>query len=193
MTERKSHRKVYIIGGIAAAIMFGFCFAIVPLYGLICKRAGLNTTLSTDLITPAKSEAISQNADLSREVIVQFTATNHMGMPWDFYPKAKMVKVHPGQKNKIYFYAKNPTTKDMTAQAIPSMTPTDAIAHFHKIECFCFNQQKLKAGESKDMVMVFQIDRELPKEVRVITLAYTLFDATPQRVVGTTANEPKKG
>lgn len=180
MSANKSNKKIFIIGGIAAGIMFAFCFAMVPLYSLVCKKTGINNTLSTDLITPAAAEAISQATDLSREVTVQFTATNHMGMPWDFYPRIKSIKVHPGEKTKIIFFAKNPTINDMVSQAIPSMTPVEAIGHFHKIECFCFNQQKLKAGESKDMVMIFQIDKDLPKDIHVITLAYTLFDATPQ-------------
>lgn len=185
MSQPKSHKKIIIIGGIAAVIMFAFCFAMVPLYSILCKATGISTTLSTDLITPAKAAAISQSTDLSREITVQFTAIHNMGMPWEFYPKVKSVKVHPGQKNTVYFYAKNPTGKDMTAQALPGMTPTESISHFHKIECFCFNKQTLKAGEAKDMALVFQIDRELPKEIRTITLAYTLFDVTPK--------EPKKG
>ncbi len=187
MVAQKSNRKIFVTGGIVAAIMFGFCFAMVPLYSLICQKTGINTSAANvSLITPAQSDEISKSADLSREITVQFTATNHMGMPWDFYPRTKMVKVHPGEKTKIIFYAKNPTGRDMTAQAIPSMTPTDAITHFHKIQCFCFDQQTLKARESRDMAMVFQIDKDLPKDVRVITLAYTLFDTTP-------AKEIKKG
>ena len=184
MAEQKSHRKIFIIGGIAAVLMFGFCFAMVPLYSLICKKIGINTNsvAGTVLTTPEVSAAIGKSIDLSREVTVQFTATNHMGMPWDFYPRVKSVKVHPGEKVQVYFHAKNPTAKDMTAQAIPAMTPTEAIGHFHKIECFCFNQQKLKAGEAREMGLVFQIDKDLPKETHVITLAYTLFDATPKAI-----------
>lgn len=184
MADKKSHRKVILIGGIAIAAMFGFCFAMVPLYSLLCKSTGMNTSLATDLITPTASAALSKNTDLSREVIVQFTATNHMGMPWDFYPRHKFVKVHPGEKKSVYFYARNPTDHQMTAQAIPSMTPGEAIGHFHKIECFCFNQQTLKSHENKDMGIVFQIDKDLPKDIHVITLAYTLFDATPQKAKG---------
>lgn len=176
---KQSHRKIYLFGGIAAAIMFGFCFAMVPLYSLICKKTGINTTISTDLTTPALSAEISKGTDLSREIKVQFVATKHMGMPWDFIPRQRSVIVHPGEKTKIYFYAKNNTAHDMVAQAIPAMTPSEAIAHFHKIECFCFNQQTLKAGESKEMGLVFQIDKDLPKDTHVITLSYTLFDATP--------------
>ncbi|RDI42443.1 cytochrome c oxidase assembly protein [Aquicella lusitana] len=187
MVEKKSHRKIFIIGGIVAVLMFGFCFAMVPLYTLICKKTGINTTsvAGTELTKPSVAAALGKNIDMSREITVQFTATNHMGMPWDFYPRTKSVKVHPGEKVQVYFYAKNPTEKNMTAQAIPAMTPTEAISHFHKIECFCFNQQKLKAGESREMGLLFQIDKDLPKETQVITLAYTLFDATP--------NEASKG
>lgn len=182
MAEQISHRNIFIIAGIVAVLMFLFCFAMVPLYSLLCRATGINQTVSTNLITPAQSNEIGKGVDQSREILVQFTATNHMGMTWDFYPKAKSVRVHPGEKTKIYFYAKNPTDKDMVALALPSMTPPESIGHFHKIECFCFNQQKLKAGESRDMAMVFQIDKELPKTVHVITLAYTLFDATPKQV-----------
>lgn len=180
MNKPTSHKNVYLIGGLAAAVMFGFCFAMVPLYGLICKKTGINTTVGTDLITAATAESISKGTDLSRNITVQFTATKNMGMPWDFIPRQKSVVVHPGVKTQIYFYAKNNTAREMTAQAIPGMTPTEAIEHFHKIECFCFNQQTLKSGESKEMGMVFQIDKDLPKDVHVITLAYTLYEAQPK-------------
>lgn len=177
---RQSNKKIFIIGGIATAIMFGFCFAMVPLYSIICQATGMNTAVSGSmLITPAQSAELSKGTDMSREITMQFTSTNHMGMPWDFYPRTKTMTVHPGEKATVYFYAKNPTEKEMTAQAIPSMTPSESLGHLHKIECFCFHQQTLKAGESKEMALVFQVDKELPKNVRVITLAYTLFDATP--------------
>lgn len=177
--SKKSNKKIFVVGGIAAAVMFAFCFAMVPLYGLLCKKTGINTAISTDTISREQAAEFGKKIDKSREILVQFTATNHMGMPWDFFPKTKSVVVHPGEQTKIIFYAKNPTEKNMIAQAIPGMTPVEAIAHFHKIECFCFNQTPLKAGESRDLAMLFQIDNDLPKEVKTITLAYTLFDATP--------------
>ena len=184
MSEQKSHRKVLIIGGSAAAIMFAFCFAIVPFYSLICRATGINTSVRTaDLVVAAKNDP-AVVPDLTREVTVQFVATNHMGLPWDFYPRVKTVRVHPGENTKVYFYAKNTTAKAMTVQAIPSMTPTESLGHFHKIECFCFRQQALKAGESKDMPLVFNIDKNLPKDIHVITLAYTLFDTTPTEKKG---------
>lgn len=177
---KQSNRKIFTIGGIAATIMFGFCFAMVPLYSLICKATGINTSAPGNGLLTSVSYETSEPADLSRTITVQFIAVNHNGMPWDFYPKTKIINVHPGENNKIYFYARNTTDQDMTVQAIPSMTPTEALEHFHKIECFCFTQQSLKAHESRDMPMIFRIDKDLPKDIRVISLAYTLFDTTPK-------------
>lgn len=185
MPEKKSHRKIFLIGGIVAALMFGFCFAVVPFYGLICKATGINTSLPSSELVLREQVNASATIDKTREVTVQFVASNHMGLPWDFYPRMKSIRVHPGENTKVYFYAKNTTTKLMSVQAIPSMTPTDSLGHFHKIECFCFRQQILKAGESKEMPLVFNIDAALPKDIHVITLAYTLFDTTP--------NEKRKG
>jgi cytochrome c oxidase assembly protein subunit 11 len=114
-----------------------------------------------------------------RNVLVQFIALTNRGLAWDFKPLTKMIQVRPGDKAKVIFFAKNNTGTDMTVQAVPSMTPVESISHFHKLECFCFSQQTLKAGEEKDMALVFQVDKDLPKDVHTITLAYTLFDATP--------------
>jgi len=184
MAKPISHRKIFLIVGTVAVIMFGFCFAMVPLYSLLCKKIGVNTSVQGNGLLTAVSEKTTEPPDLSRTITVQFIATNHNGMPWEFYPKTTTIQVHPGENSKVYFYAKNPTEKPMSVQAIPSMTPTDALTHFHKIQCFCFTQQTLKGGESKDMPMIFRIDKDIPKEIHVITLAYTLFD--------TTANETKK-
>lgn len=182
---KRSHKRVVLYGGIAAGIMFAFCFAMVPLYSLLCKQIGTNSSQpNADLVTRATLNQQKEAIDTTRTVKVQFIAVNHNGMPWDFSPQLKSIEVHPGQQNKVYFHAKNTTDHLMTVQAIPSMTPTIALSHFHKIECFCFRQQSLKAGQSKEMPLVFQIDKDLPKEVKVLTLAYTLFDTT---------NETKKG
>jgi cytochrome c oxidase assembly protein subunit 11 len=185
-TAKKSHKRVIVYGGIAAGIMFAFCFAMVPLYSLLCKQIGTNTSQqNADLVSRTTLDEGKDAIDMTRSIKVQFIAVNHNGMPWDFYPRLKSIEVHPGEQNKVYFYAKNTTDHQMTVQAIPSMTPTVALNHFHKIECFCFRQQTLGARQSKEMPLVFQIDKDLPKEVRVLTLAYTLFDAT--------SNETKKG
>lgn len=182
MAEQRSNRLLYGALTTAALLMFGFCFAIVPFYSAICRATGINTATREELSTKTDSNA---GVDLTREVEVQFVAMTNMGMPWDFYPRIKSIKVHPGENNRVYFHAKNTTGKDMLVQAIPSMTPTESLSHFHKIQCFCFNQQSLRAYEGREMPLVFNVDRNLPKEIRVITLAYTLFDVTPK--------ESKKG
>ncbi len=183
MSTKKSHRKIVIIGIIAVVIMFTFCFAMARYYGLICKQIGINDSApDSGLLTPLSKEAqAAQKVDLTREVTVQFVAIDHMGLPWDFYPKTKSIRVHPGQNAKVFFYAKNTTDKEMTVQAIPSLTPSESIGHLHKIECFCFRNQTLRAHESKDMPLIFNIDNELPKETHIITLAYTLFPVKPKK------------
>jgi cytochrome c oxidase assembly protein subunit 11 len=180
MNTKKPHRKVFLIGLTVAVVMFGFCFAMVPLYSLICKATGINTSVPGSGLLTAVSAQTTEPPDLSRVITVQFVAVNHNGMPWDFYPLTKSLQVHPGENSKVYFYVKNPTEKTMTVQAIPSITPSEALSYFHKIECFCFTQQTLKGHDSKNMPMTFRIDKEIPKEVHVITLAYTLFDTGPK-------------
>ncbi|OGT59352.1 MAG: cytochrome c oxidase assembly protein [Gammaproteobacteria bacterium RIFCSPHIGHO2_12_FULL_42_10] len=182
MPERRPHRRVYTIAGIAALVMFSFCFAMVPVYNIICRKTGINTSAANgDLLKPMSAEEAAQSPDLSRDVEIQFTSISHMGLPWDFYPQTKSIRVHPGANARVYFYAKNTTDKMMTVQAVPSITPPESISHFHKIECFCFTHQTLAGHASKEMPLVFHIDRNLPKNVRVITLAYTLFPVSTKR------------
>jgi len=179
MSEPKSHRKVILIGGIASAVMFAFAFAVVPFYSVICSATGISTAAPTSLTVPTSFVDDGKPSE-NREVLVQFTATNNMGMPWEFYPKTKAIRVIVGKNTQVNFFARNTTDKNMTVQAVPSMIPMNAISHFHKIECFCFKQQSLGAHVARDMPLIFNIDKDLPKDVRVITLAYTLFDVTPK-------------
>jgi cytochrome c oxidase assembly protein subunit 11 len=115
--------------------------------------------------------------DKSRSVEVQFLATRNAKLPWDFYPKLKSVTLHPGENKKIEYVAKNNSDHTMTVQAIPSVTPGLAANYLRKTECFCFNQQTLKSGQSMDMPLIFHLDPELPSEYHTVTLSYTLFDA----------------
>src|SRR3990167_9373303 len=162
MSAKRPHRRIFLVGGLAAMIMFAFCFAMVPLYSIICKKTGLNTSIANGtLLTPSKQVATS--VDLSREITVQLTTMTHMGLPWDFYPQTKIIRVHPGENVKVYFYAKNTTDHTMTVQAVPSMTPPDAMGYFRKIECFCFTHQTLAGHTHKMMPLIFAIDDHLPK------------------------------
>ncbi|NBB08648.1 cytochrome c oxidase assembly protein [Pseudomonas sp. SLFW] len=168
--ERPNTRLVIRLLVLVAA-MFAFGFALVPLYDVMCKALGINGKTG-DQYTQ------SQQIDASREVRVQFLATNSAEMVWGFYPKGEELNVHPGAVNEMLFVAQNPTSKAMTAQAIPSIAPSTAAVYFHKTECFCFTQQMLQPGERIEMPVRFIIDRDLPKDVKHLTLAYTLFDIT---------------
>lgn len=150
--------------------MFGFGFAMVPLYDVLCQITGLNGKTGGRM---AVVEPVA--VDESRTVTVEFVASLNVGAPWEFAPKVAKMQVHPGQFYQTQFWAKNLADQPMTGQAIPSVSPGLAATHFQKIECFCFNRQLFKAGEGKDMPVTFRIDPKLPADVRTVTLSYTFF------------------
>lgn len=171
MSEALSTRRLVIRLSLVVVAMFGFGFALVPIYDVMCQAFGINGK------TAGAYEG-SQAVDEQRQVRVQFLATNAAEMVWEFGPQADEVVVHPGDGTQMLFVAYNPTDKPMTAQAIPSVAPSKAAAYFHKTECFCFTQQVLQPGERIEMPVRFIVDRDLPADVRHLTLAYTLFDVT---------------
>lgn len=163
---------------LVVAGMFGFVFFVmVPLYDVFCEVTGLNGKTNAEAY-----EAIEVGVDTSREITVQFVASNNDQMSWKFEPNTTTIKVHPGEATSISYFAKNPTQGEMVAQAIPSVSPGRAAEYFHKTECFCFNQQTLAGGESLDMPLRFIVDQDLPKDIKTITLSYTIFDVTPEKV-----------
>ncbi len=163
--------------------MFGFGFALVPLYDVICDITGLNGKTGDQYVV---DETIEVQED--RVVTIQFLTNNNDGMPWEFRPDMRSLQVHPGDMNVATFFARNPVDGAMTAQAIPSVTPGYAAQFLHKTECFCFEQQKLAGGESIDMPVRFIIDKELPADITRITLSYTLFDITDHSKGGSAAD-----
>ncbi len=158
---------------VIAVAMFVFAiFVLPPLYDVFCEITGIGGK------TAGQYQPGQQVVDTERVVKVQFIATNNASMPWQFSPIEYEVRVHPGASTAVEFYAKNPTSRDMVAQAIPNVSPTNAAEFFHKTECFCFNRQPLKAGEEANLGLVFIIDPDLPAGVNTVTLSYTLFDVT---------------
>lgn len=153
--------------------MFAFGFAMVPLYDLVCEVTGLNGK------TAGQYQAADQQmVREDRLVTIQFLASNNADMPWEFRPKVRKLKVHPGQMYTTEFLARNVTSDTMVAQAVPSVAPNRAAQYLHKTECFCFEQQQLASGEGLDMPLRFIIDSEIPEDVTTLTLSYTLFDVT---------------
>ena len=175
MSETLTTRRLVIRPSLVVVAMFGFGFALVPIYDVMCQAFGINGK------TAGAYEAGEQGVDALRQVRVQFLATNAADMVWEFRPLADEVTVHPGQSTEMLYVAYNPTDKPMSAQAIPSVAPSKAAAYFHKTECFCFTQQVLQPGERIEMPVRFIVDRDLPADVRHLTLAYTLFDITARK------------
>jgi len=145
----------------------------VPLYNVLCDALGINGKTSGE-----RYQTVSVQVDESRQVTVQFVATNNEGMAWEFRPSTTVMKVNPGAVNETVFFARNPTPRAMVAQAIPSISPARAAEFFHKTECFCFNQQPLDSESSAEMPLQFIVDQDLPRDIKTITLSYTIFDVT---------------
>ena len=160
--------------GAVSVAMFAFVFVVmVPLYNVLCDALGINGKTSSEAYI-----SVSAEVDETRSIKVQFIATNNDGMPWAFSPHVTEMLVHPGAANNTVFFAANPTTNAMVAQAIPSVSPSRAAEYFHKTECFCFEQQPLDGNGEAEMPLQFIVDQELPADIKTITLSYTLFDVT---------------
>ena len=150
--------------------MFGFGFALVPLYDAFCYVTGLNGKTGDQYLSDAPIVI-----DTSREIRVEFLANLNDGMPWEFKPLTYTVTVHPGEAARVEYVARNKSDKDIVGQAIPSVAPGLAANHFQKTECFCFTEQVLKAGEEKIMPVVFMIDPSIDEDIHEVTLSYTFF------------------
>jgi len=151
--------------------MFGFGFALVPLYDVFCDITGLNGK-TNDVGVAYAADGI----DTSRTVKVQFITRMAKGIPWQFEPVINEISVHPGEVKFVNFFAKNKSEHDIIGQAVPSVSPGLAAGYFQKIECFCFTQQPLKGGEEVEMGLQFYVDLDLPTEITTLTLSYTLYD-----------------
>ena len=176
MTEPKQqHRSVVKKLLLVVIGMFGFGFAMVPIYDVFCDITGINGKPKNvaAVITDTK-------VDTSRELTIQFVASVKRGMPWEFKPAVSKMTIHPGKVYKTSFYAHNLSAEHTTGQAIPSVSPGLAALYMNKTECFCFNRQDLNGDESVDMPLVFFIHKDIPEEIKTLTLSYSLFNITEQ-------------
>lgn len=167
-----------MLGKLAVIIagMFGFGYALVPIYNAICQATGINVLAISEREGAGiqTRPVVNTQVDTSRTITVEFDV-NTRG-PWDFKPAVRSMEVHPGQLNTVMYQFQNIQNRTMAAQAIPSYAPQQAMAHFNKLECFCFTQYTLAAGEKKEWPVAFVIDPKLPKDVKTITLSYTFFE-----------------
>ncbi|MEJ6007896.1 cytochrome c oxidase assembly protein [Paucibacter sp. AS339] len=160
---------------VVVAMMFGFGYALVPLYNAICSALGINVLSLSERQHAVRAEDVKNSQiDYSRSITVEFDA-NSRG-PWEFAPAVNHLTVHPGELTTVMYEFRNVQNRVMSAQAIPSYAPKQATAHFNKVECFCFNEYTLQPGEIKKWPVVFVIDPKLPKDVKTITLSYTFFE-----------------
>lgn len=150
--------------------MFGFGFALVPLYDVFCDITGLNGKTSNQ--AAEASDGIAED----RLVTVEFIARTQGNLAWQFEPEIKRMDVKPGEVHQVNFLVANQSHTNMVVQAVPSVSPGLTANYFNKIECFCFNHQPLKKGETASLGLQFYVDKELPKEFETVTLSYTLFD-----------------
>ncbi|TDQ76842.1 cytochrome c oxidase assembly protein [Paraburkholderia silvatlantica] len=170
-SDRAFNRSMLIKLVVAALLMFGFGFALVPMYRAICQVTGINNLVQRDV---TGREARNTQVDMTRTISVEFDA-NARGL-LGFKPEQTSLDVHPGEVMTVMYDISNNEGRTIDAQAIPSYAPKQATEYFRKIECFCFMQQVLKANETKRMPVVFVIDPKLPKDVKTITLSYTFFE-----------------
>ncbi len=166
-TNRALLGKLIVI----AVAMFGFAYALNPFYRQICEALGLNVLTQKD---GTVERPVNSQVDVNRSVTVELDG-NAQG-PWRFRPTVNSVTVHPGELTTVVYEVVNTQKREMNAQAIPSYAPQNATPYFKKVECFCFQQQTLKANEARQMPVVFFIDPALPREVKTITLSYTFFE-----------------
>ncbi len=149
--------------------MFGFGFALWPLYNVFCQVTGLG----------GRAIQISENNDQAvasdRVVNIRFDATTNSSLPWKFQAVDKLGEYNLGVPSKAFYIASNPDSETITGQATYNVAPAEASLYFVKTECFCFTEQTLGPNESKEMPVYFYIKPDLPEHIKDITLSYTFY------------------
>jgi cytochrome c oxidase assembly protein subunit 11 len=153
---------------VVAAVMFGFGFAMVPFYKTFCEVVGLNNIAKADMVS-------NTQVDAARWITMEFDTNVRNDLPWTFTPIDKRVRFHPGELVQVTFEVRNNSDRPITGQAVPSWGPQVAGLHLKKLECFCFTQQTLQAGETRRMPVVFVVEKTLPDDVNYVTMSYTFF------------------
>jgi len=163
--------KTALLMALIVAAMVGLAFASAPLYRMFCEYTGFDGT-------PQRAERAP--GAVAGQVGVRFDANVHPGLPWRFEPEQTTVRVKPGAKTQIFYRAQNLSAKTLTGQAVFNVSPDQVGKYFKKIQCFCFTEQTLKAGEAKAMPVIFFVDPAIKKDpdtknVDEITLSYTFY------------------
>jgi cytochrome c oxidase assembly protein subunit 11 len=169
--SRTDANRVMLVKLLVVTIgMFGFGYALVPLYKKICEVTGINE------VEKANSPLSNSQIDAGRLVMLEFDANVRSDLPWKFRPMQASMTVHPGQLVQVTYEVRNASDRAITGQAIPSYGPQIAGQYFRKLDCFCFAKQTFRPGETRQMPVVFVIEPGLPKDVTTVTLSYTFFN-----------------
>lgn len=168
--NRRLARRLAVV----CVAMFGFGFAMVPLYDVFCRVVGIGGK-------PSSERAVAGSVVQDRWVTVEFTGNTMPGASWEFRPEQTRMRVHPGELVVARYVVRNPTNETLTGQAVPAVTPPRAAPHFKKLDCFCFTEQAFKPGETRELPVTFQVSPDLPDDVRTITLSYAFFNAPSGR------------
>jgi len=171
----RENRRTFTRLSIVAVAMFGFGYALVPFYDRICEALGVNS------LVERSEEAANTKVDLTRTVTIELDANAH-NIPWRFQPVVRHVTAHPGELVHIEYEVSNVRGAPVTGQAVVSYGPKLAALYVRKLECFCFTQQTLAAGETRRMPVTFVLDGSLPAEINTVTLSYTFFERTGRDV-----------
>jgi cytochrome c oxidase assembly protein subunit 11 len=163
--NRKTTRRLVLV----AVGMFGFGFALWPLYTVLCEVTGLGGRAIQ--ISENNDEAVASD----RVVSIRFDASVNSSLPWGFKAGEKVNEYNLGVPSQAFYMAMNPTSEAVTGQATYNVTPPEASLYFVKTECFCFTEQTLAANESREMPVYFYVKPDLPEHIKDITLSYTIY------------------
>ena len=174
MSEHRDRRGHTFRLVLVVVAMFGFGYALAPMYDALCNALGINGKMALE-----QAEVLAEvPVDENRVVTVEFVTTVNGGKAWRFQPDTPRIEVHPGQLYTVTFLVENTEDRDMVGQAVPNVAPWNAAKHLRKTDCFCFNNQPLARGEVQHMPVRFMLDPALPADVDTVTLSYTFFDVT---------------
>jgi cytochrome c oxidase assembly protein subunit 11 len=188
---RRRDKIVAVSCGLFVAAMVGAAYAAVPFYNWFCRVTGFNGTTQVSIAAPGTV--------LDQKVTVRFDANVGPGLPWRFEPEQRSIDVRLGEVVTVHYRVVNETARQITASAAYNVTPLTMGAYFQKINCFCFTEQTLKAGEKRELAVVFYVDPAMAKDAdgadtNTITLSYTFYpQREPQRPVADSAPPARPG
>ena len=163
---------------VTVSVVFCFGYALVPMYDLFCDLTGINgrTGVASEQQAAALADPVA-----SRVVTVEFDTNLRGGLPWEFRAERFDMQVNTGELSEALFVVRNRSSRPVVGRAIPSVAPAKSGPYFKKTECFCFVEQRLEPGESREMAVRFVVDTGLPQQVSTMTLSYSFFEVlTPE-------------